>query len=226
MSALLQSPNLYRSLRRVSEQEAIMTIGRLALTVADPARGLEALASVALRVSGLNGVEVKLSAGEESTTGTLEWHASKAPAPRGAATGLIAANSREWGQLRILFEPKMRSLECPLRFARALAQHTALMLNRLDIAARNKASKAAVRRLEERLETRKAVSRAAGILAHGRNLTSERAVLLFLRHARESRKSPLELARTMILSSETGHFKFKEDVLLRLGPWRGVPAKR
>jgi AmiR/NasT family two-component response regulator len=95
-------------------------------------------------------------------------------------------------------------LECPLRFARALAQHTALMLNRLEIAARNKASKAAVRRLEERLETRKAVSRAAGILARGRNVTRERAVLLFLRHARESRKSPLELARTTILSSQTG----------------------
>ena len=35
MSALLQSPNLFRSLRRISEQEAITTIGRSALAARD-----------------------------------------------------------------------------------------------------------------------------------------------------------------------------------------------
>ncbi len=207
MSALLQSPNLFRSLRRVNEPEAIMKIGRLSLTSADAASGLEALASVALRVSGVHGVEVSLNAAEAGgSVETMEWHDSKAPAPRGSATGLIAANSRDWGRLRILFEPRMKSLECPLRFARVLAQHVALMLNRLEVSAGNKASKAAVHRLQERLETRKAVSRAAGILAKASNLTHERAVLLLLHQARKTRKSPLALARTMILSVETGHF--------------------
>src|SRR5580658_5617974 len=121
MSALLQSPNLFRSLRRVNEQEAVTTMGRLALTAVDAASGLEALASVALRLGGLHGVQVSLHGGK-GEVGVLEWHDSKAPAPRGSATGLIAANSREWGRLRVLFEPRTRTLECPLRFARILAQ--------------------------------------------------------------------------------------------------------
>jgi hypothetical protein len=201
MSALLQSPNLFRSLRGVNEQEAIITISRVALTAADATSGLEALSSVALRLSGLHGVEVSLRAGQ-GTVEVLGWHDSKAPEPRGAATGLIAANSREWGRLRILFEPHMKSVECPLRFARVLAQHVALMLNRLELLIQNKASNAAVRRLEHRLDTRKAVSRASGILAEAKNLTRERALLLLLRQARETRRSPLALARTMIRSED------------------------
>ena len=206
MSALLQSPNLFRSLRRVSEQEAITNIGRLALTAADAASGIESLASIALRLSGLHGVEITLTSGH-GNVGTMEWHDSKSPAPRGSATGLIAANSRDWGRLRILFEPHIKSVECPLRFARVLAQHIALMLNRLEATGRYAASAAAVNRLQHRLDTRKAVSRAAGILASARNLTHQQALAILLEQARESRRPLLALARTVILGQETGHIQ-------------------
>jgi len=179
-----------------------MTIGRLALTAADAASGLEALASVALRLSGLHGVEVSLD-----DAGTLEWHDSKQPAPRGAATGLIAANSHRWGRLRILFEPGLKSLECPLRFARFLAQQAALMLNRLETLRRHTVSKAALQRLEVRLDTRKVASRAIGVLAQARKLTHQRAHLLLLEQARQTRRSPLAVARSIILSAETGHLR-------------------
>jgi len=206
MSALLQSPHLFRSLRRVSEQEAITTIGRLALTACDAASGIESMASVALRLNGLHGVEITLHS-ERGDAERMEWHASKSPAARGSATGLIAANSRSWGRLRILFEPRMQSVECPLRFARVLAQHAALMLNRLEVAGRNTAIAAAVNRLQHRLETRKAVSRAAGILASTRSLTHRQALSLLLEQARESRRPLLPLARTVILGEETGHLQ-------------------
>lgn len=206
MSALLQSPNLFRSLRRMSEQEAVIAIGRLALQSVDAASGLEALASVALRLSGLHGVEVRLR-DLGGKVEILEWHGSKEPAPRGSATGMIAANSREWGKLRILFEPRIKSVECPLRFARVLAQQVAVMLNRVELLATNEAASAAIRRLQERLDRRKAVSRAAGILARARNLSHEQALLQFLRQARESRRPLLPLARTLILSEETGNLR-------------------
>jgi len=218
MSALLQSPNLFRSLRRVSEQEAIMAIGRLALTASDAASGLEALASVALRLSGLHGVEVSLKDAD-----ILEWHDSKEPASRGAATGLIAANAREWGHLRILFEPRLKSLECPLRFARILAQQAALMLNRLEALQRNSVSKGAIRRLEVRLDTRKAASRAVGLLAQAKKLTRERAQLILIKQARETKRSPLALARSIILSAETGHLRPVVS-LRRLGVNELTPA--
>lgn len=215
MSALLQSPNLFRSLRRVSEQEAVMTIGRVALTAPDAVSGVESLASVALRLSGLQGIEMKLQSGDDGVE-AREWHGSKKPGPRGAATGLIAANGREWGSLRILFEPRIKSVECPLRFARVLGQQTALMLNRLEVSVGNKLSRAAVQRLEHRLDTRKAVTRAAGILAQAKSLTHENALLLLLKQARDTKRTPLALARTTILSAETGHLR--QISLRRLGP--------
>jgi hypothetical protein len=215
MSALLQPPNLFRSLRRVSEQEAITIIGRLALTATDAASGIESLAGVALRLSGLHGIEITLDSAQGDPQ-TMEWHDSKSPAPRGSATGLIAANSRAWGRLRILFEPRIQSVECPLRFARVLAQHVALMLNRLEVASRNATIAAAVNRLQQRLDTRKAVSRAAGILASSRNLTHGQALALLLEQARQSRRPLLPLARTVILGQQTGHLQPLS--LHRLGP--------
>jgi len=214
MSALLQSPNLFRSLRRVSEQEAISTMGRFALAASDAASGLESLANVALRLQGLHGVEITLQSAKDSET--FEWHDSKGAAPRGSATGLVAANARQWGRLRIFFEPQIKSVECPLRFARVLAQHTALMLNRLEIATRNEAVGAAKRRLEKRLETRKAVSRAAGILASMQDLSHEEALVILLQQARTSRRPLLAVARAVILGQQTGHLQHVS--LRRLGP--------
>lgn len=201
MSAVLQSPNLFRGLRDVSEPEAITTISRLSLTAGDAARGLEAMACTALRLAGLHGVEISL----HGDTETFAWH-TKATG-RGSAAGLIAANSREWGRLRILFEPRTKSVECPLRFARFLAQQTALMLNRLDTMVRNEAAKAAIKRLAERLDARKAVSRAAGVLAAAADLAHEEAVLLLLRRARMWRRPVLCAARAVILGVETGHLR-------------------
>lgn len=202
MSALLQSPNLYRSLRRVSEQEAIITIGRLAAAAADAASGLEALAGVTLRLAGIHGVEISMPGHT-----TLEWHDSKQAAPRGAATGLIAANGHEWGRLRLLFEPHIKSVECPLRFARLVAQQAALMLNRNLAQSSNAVSKAAITRLLERLDMRKAVGRAAGILAQRKGIPQQTALALILKQARARKRSPLAVARILMLSIETGHLQ-------------------
>jgi hypothetical protein len=198
MSALLQSPNLFRGVRRMSEQEAVASIGRLAVSAVDAVGGLETLACVALRLAGLHGVEISLrNAGKLET---FEFH-DFTETCRGSATGLIAANAREWGRLRIFFEPKIKSVECPLRFARMLAQQIALMLNRLEVLTRNQAARAALKRLEQRLDARKAVSRAAGVLAETHRLRHTEATLLLLKQARESRCAPLSVARSIILDA-------------------------
>jgi ANTAR domain len=215
MSALLQSPNLYRSLRGLNEFEAITLISRLGLAAADAASGLASLAGVTLRLGGLHGVEASLRSSMKFAD-TLQWHDSQAPAPCGSASGLVSANGREWGRIRINFEPRVQSVECPLRFARVLAQHAALMLNRLELVDRNEASTAAVSRLQDRLETRKAVSRAAGLLARSQHLSERKALSLLLEQARQSRRPLLQLARSIILGQQTGHFK--PISLRRLGP--------
>jgi len=97
-----------------------------------------------------------------------------------------------------------------------LAQHTALMLNRLDISARHEAIRRAMSRLEQRLETRKAVSRASGILANMHHLPHEQGLAILLRQARTSRRPLLPLARAIILGQQTGHLQ--PVSLRRLGP--------
>jgi hypothetical protein len=210
MSALAQSPNLFCALRRrINEQEAILTIGHAALNAVDAVTGLDTVANVALRLTGVHEVQVRLHASQDQTE-LLEWRRSTVSSPassrHGTATGLMVANSREWGKLSLLFEPRIQSVECPLRFARIMAQKAGLMLNRLELLGRHQIARAAVRRLQERLDTRKAVSRAAGILAQTNQMTYQRAVLLLLKQSREKQRSPLQLARTIILGEETGHF--------------------
>ena len=80
------------------------------------------------------------------------------------------------------------------------------MLNRLELLGHHRIASAAVRRLQERLDTRKAVSRAAGILAQTNQLTYQRALSLLLEQALEKRRSPLQLAHTIILGYETCNF--------------------
>ena len=216
MSALAQSPNLFCALRRrINEQEAILTIGRAALTAADALSGLETVANVALRLTGVHEVQVTLHAAQDQTE-LLEWRHSRVSSPHGAATGLIVANSRERGKLRLLFEPRIQSVECPLRFARIVGQQAGLMLNRLELLGHHRIASAAVRRLQERLDTRKAVSRAAGILAQTNQLTYQRALSLLLEQALEKRRSPLQLAHTIILGYET--YNFPAVSLRRLQP--------
>ena len=80
------------------------------------------------------------------------------------------------------------------------------MLNRLELLGRNQMASAAVQRLQERLDTRKALSRAAGILAETKQLHYEQAVLLLLKQVREERRSPLQLANDIINGGETRRF--------------------
>jgi AmiR/NasT family two-component response regulator len=76
------------------------------------------------------------------------------------------------------------------------------MFNRLELTERKEAAQAAVKRLQERLETRKAMSRAAGILAEAQSLSHEEAIVVLLKHARESREPLLALARAVIGNEE------------------------
>jgi hypothetical protein len=206
MSALAQSPSLFSvPRRRINEEEAIFTISHAALTAVDALSGLETIANVTLRLTGIHEVQIRLHANHEQAE-LLEWRHSTVSSPRGSATGLMAANSRDWGKLRLRFEPYIGSVECPLRFVRVVAQQAGLMLNRLELLGRNQMASAAVQRLQERLDTRKALSRAAGILAETKQLHYEQAVLLLLKQVRKERRSPLQLANDIINGGETRRF--------------------
>ncbi len=114
----------------------------------------------------------------------------------------IMADSRDWGRLRILFEPRIRSLECPLRFARFAGQQIAIMLNRLDLFRRRQALLAGIDRLRERLEARKSVARASGIVAASRGISQREALSFLLAYARDWRRTPGQIASAIILGQD------------------------
>ena len=205
MSALLQSSNLYNSLRRIGEPEAMRTIGRVALTSTDAATGLESLAAAALRLPGLHGIQIT-PLPDLAESDSFEWHASRSPTPCGSAMAPIVAESRHWGRLRILFEPRMRSVECPLRFARFLGQQTAVMLNRLDLLRRQTTLLSNIDRLQARLEARKLVARAAGRLASSYAVQQSEALSILLGYARQWRRTPSQVASSIMLG-QTASFE-------------------
>jgi ANTAR domain-containing protein len=203
MSALPLPQSFDRARRHLSEPEAIRTVGRLAVTAVDAYSGLEAIAEAVLRVKGMRKLhitpELPLSA-EES----FEWSASEGLAPCGSAMASLTANGQTWGRLRIFFEPRVHSVESPLRFARLLAQQSALMLNRLDLLRLRATYLASIERVQERVEMRKTVHRAKGILARSRAISEEEALLSLFRYARETRRPLSQVAEAVIL----GHKSF------------------
>jgi AmiR/NasT family two-component response regulator len=198
MSALAQSPDFISHIRSLSEREALHLAGRSVWAATEVHSGLESLAAIALRVPGLHRVQFTLQS-PESDSKILEWSVSEASAPCGSAMAALTANGHTHGRLRIFFEPRIHSLESPLRFARFLAQQSALLLNRIELAELHNSHLTRIAHLQQRLETRKVVHRAKGILAEMHGISEADALELLLRYAHQSRRGLKPLAEAIVL---------------------------
>jgi hypothetical protein len=184
MSALPQPDSFYRQSNRLTEPEALQEIGRIAHTAVSASKGLQAIAEAALWIPGVHSVKVEdgapLTAGNKSHTTLVT----------------IEANGRSWGRLRLTTNG-----EAP-RSASFLAQQVALLFNRLDLIRRHQVLRAQAKRLSERLETRKNLHRAAGLVARARGVSDRAALQLLVGHARASRHSLNRVAETVLLGYE------------------------
>ncbi|HMF76608.1 MAG TPA: ANTAR domain-containing protein [Bryobacteraceae bacterium] len=198
MSALLQSQLSQPARYPLAEAASLRAISGLALTAEDLDSGLEGLAETALRVPGLHKIQITPTVLLPPLE-RLEWYASTAPVLCGSATAFVEANGRSWGRLQLYFEPRIQTVESPLRFARFLGQQVALLLNRFMLEAQRDTQLATLDRLRRRLDMRIAVHRATGILAELRGVTDKEALALLVRYARESRRTLASLADAIIL---------------------------
>jgi ANTAR domain len=184
MSALPQSDSFYRQPNRLSELEALQQIGRIAQTAVSAPKGLHAIAEAALWIPGVLSVNVEegvpLTARNNSHTTLVT----------------IEANGRSWGRLLLT-----TTGDAP-RSASFLAQQVALLFNRLDLIRRRDALRAQAKRLSERLETRKNLHRAAGLVARARGVSDHAALRILVSHARKSRRSLNRVAETVLLGYE------------------------
>jgi hypothetical protein len=211
MSALLQS-ELSQSVRYpLVEAAALCLISRVTVTATDLRSGLEELAEAALRVPGLHKVQITPSVAFpllERTLETLEWYAAASPVLCGSAMAFVEAGGRAWGRLHLYFEPRIQTVESPLRFARFLGQQAALLLNHFALEDRYDAHLGEIERLKKRLNTRIAVHRATGILAELRGVTDREALAFLVHYARQSHRTLASLADAVIL----GDTSFRKPV--------------
>jgi urease accessory protein UreF len=87
-------------------------------------------------------------------------------------------------------------------FARFLGQQLALLLNRLDLIRERDMRRAQAKRMSERLEARKNLHRASGLVAKTRGISNQQALRLLVSHARKSRRSLNCMAETVLLGYE------------------------
>ena len=108
----------------------------------------------------------------------------------------VKANGRSWGRLRLSGDD---AIEGSGRF---LGQQLALLLNRLDLMRERDVRRAQARRLSERIEVRKNLHRASGLVAKTRGVPNQQALQILVHHARKARRTLNRVAETVLLGYE------------------------
>jgi GAF domain-containing protein len=181
----------------LDEASALQAISCVASAARNLESGLKDLAESALRIPGLHKIQLKPSVAFPPLE-ALEWYAIRKPVLCGSATACIEAGGRSWGVLCVHFEPRIETVESPLRFARFLGQQVASLLNRFALKGQRDAQLATIERLKRRLNTRIQVNRATHIVAKLRGTNEKEALIWLIQCARLSRCGLVSVADVII----------------------------
>jgi hypothetical protein len=156
-----------------------------------------------LAVPGLWRVSIEASPGlaealalnRTGRTPNTQWASAIAP---------VKAGLHQWGQLRICFELSSEMSRSPLGFTRYLAQQIAGLLDRAALRYQRDNLRLQVSALARRLQTRKAVGRAIGLIARRDHVSPEAALARVAAVARRHRRSLLLTAQSVIFLEGEG----------------------
>lgn len=180
------------------ELEVLREIGRIAASAPAVDIALKEIAAAVLRFGGVLRFEREPDAMPDSMM------------------ILVRAHGVTWGSLRIHFDPALAQVEAAEGFTRFVAQQVASVLHRLSLLDEMEAHQRRLAILQRRLETRKVVHRARGIVAQARGISESEALRLMKRQARVSRRSLSQLSQALIGGFETPNFE--RPALRRLHP--------
>ena len=203
MSALpLQIESFSFDPRPVSEVELLRVIGRITWNATSEEGALKSIAAAILRAPDFNGIRVE-PAEEASHLPLYEATRRQQEGEVAWALAPIAANGKHWGQLRIFFPTQTSpSAESPVRLAKFVGQQVAILLDRLHVERQNRLELARLQALEHGIRRRKAIHRAAAILAEQRKVSLLEATRILVQYARGKRKRLLPLAESLIFGFE------------------------
>jgi len=175
----------------VTEIEVLGTIGRIANTATSATAGFREMVDAALCLPGVDNVKIEDGA-LLAIVGQSAW-----PQRKGHATlANVNANGRSWGRLRLRGDDAIEGR------GRFLGQQLALLLNRLDLARERDVRRTQARRLSEKLEARKNLHRASGLVAKTRSIPNQQALQILVHHARRTRRTLNRVAETVLLGYE------------------------
>jgi hypothetical protein len=178
-------------LRPVTEVEVLQTIGQIANTATSEVTGLREMLDAMLCLPGVDGVKI-----EDGALLAISGQFAR-PQRKGHATLVnVSANGRFWGRLRLSGDDAIESS------GRFLGQQLALLLNRLELMRERDVRRAQAKRLSERLEARKNLHRASGLVAKTRGVPNQQALQILVRHARKTRRTLNRVAETVLLGYE------------------------
>jgi hypothetical protein len=199
MSALaLQFQSFTLAPRPFSEVELLRAISHTVWNAKSEEDALKTIAAAILRVQDLTGFRVEPTDGAPH----LPLYEATIPQPNGQnawALAPISAYGKRWGQVRIFFLPQARaSSESPVRLAKFVGQQLAILLDRLEVERQNYRERARLYAFESGNRRRKAIHRAAAILAQQRGVSTLEATRILVQYARAKRKRLLPVAESLI----------------------------
>jgi hypothetical protein len=205
MSALAATQNtlFVRAQRRMTELDASRQISRVAASATRVDDGIDAFASIALQVNGIERIELIPAAPlVKEIPEPLTFGRDNPATTHASAIADVAAEGRTWGELRVFFELHPSSIENPLRFARYIGQQIAMLLSRLELVMERESLKRKARIFKTLVARRKAIHRARALLVHAHKITEDAALLLLRRYTRESGRSMHAVAEAIIFSDQ------------------------
>lgn len=232
MSALVSSRLPMNPAQR-SALAATREISRVTSSATRYDRGIEAILSILLSVPGVCRVVIEAPP-DLAEPLNFDRIGRAAVGASGSAVAQIEAAHRSWGQLRIFFELISEFGTNPVRLTQYAAQQIAGMLERLWLLHQRKVLHRQITTLKRRLDTRKAVARAIGLIGRSENNVSREASLAQLAAlARRHHRTLLPIAQSIIfLEGEGGSFGLGYPPPTignrnnRLPTWNGKARKR
>lgn len=180
-------------LRTYDELAATREISRLACWANDFESALESISAVLLSVPGIWRVSIEAP---------HSWYFDRigyTPVdPSASAVAPIEAGRGTWGNLRIHFEVRLEIGASPVRFAKFVGQQIASLLDRLTLRREHDSFIRQISVLRRRIETRKTLARASGLLARRDRISQGQALALIVKIARRNRRALLLMAQSLI----------------------------
>ena len=202
MSALAPQQQIFITARRLTELEVTREISRVVSSSREDEIILEAIGSLALKVSGVKGINVeKIVETNSYFSNTALWNAPDGK-PIGSAVADLTSNGQKWGELRLYFDLASDALESPLRFVRFLAQQIEGVLNKSSLEYQSDQFRKQIQNLRSIVARRKAIHRAKALVANTRNTSDQEALRTMCSLSRESGRTLHQIAEAFIFSDE------------------------